>query len=142
MHRSCFTKIMLLLAVACVVLYAQSDLGSITGFVKDPSGSTVPNATVTVQNEATGTERKTLTNDAGYFTVTNVPAGYYTVSVAAPGFKKFDATHNKLDPNAVATVDANLTVGAATETVEVVATAAPLQSESAVGPEAGDPATD
>jgi predicted heme/steroid binding protein len=122
---------LVLLVLATLVLVAQSDLGSINGFVKDPTGATVPNATVTVKNEATGTERKVTSNDSGYYTVTNIPAGFYTITVEAPGFKKFDTTNNKLDSNAVLAVDASLTVGAATESVEVTATATPLQSESA-----------
>jgi predicted heme/steroid binding protein len=131
MKHNCFIRIALLLAVACLALYAQSDLGTITGFVKDASGATVPNATVTVKNDNTGAERKVTTNDAGLYVVSNIPAGFYSVSVEAKGFKKYEVTHNKLDSSATATIDANLTVGAATETVEVTAAAAPLQSESA-----------
>jgi hypothetical protein len=131
MKRIRLAKAILLLFCAVAVLVAQSDLGSINGFVKDPTGATVPNASVTVKNEATGAERKVITNDSGYYTITNIPAGLYTITVEAPGFKKFDTTHNKLDPNAVLAVDTNLTVGAATESVEVTATATPLQSESA-----------
>src|SRR5260370_24638415 len=123
-------KAILLLIAATLALIAQSDLGSINGFVKDPSGSTVPNATVTVKNEATGAERRVATNESGYYTVTNIPAGLYTITVEAPGFKKFDTTHNKLDPNAVLAVDTNLIVGAATETREVTPSATPLQAVS------------
>ena len=50
--------IALLFALATVALFAQSDLGTITGFVKDPSGATIPGATVVVKSEATGTERR------------------------------------------------------------------------------------
>jgi Carboxypeptidase regulatory-like domain/TonB-dependent Receptor Plug Domain len=131
MKNSWFIRAALLIALACMALFAQSDLGTITGFVKDPSGATIPNATVTVRNEATGSERKATTNESGSFTVTNIPAGFYTVGVEAKGFKKFDSTHNKLDPSATLALDASLTVGAATETVEVTATAILLQSESA-----------
>src|SRR6266481_1748932 len=127
MKQRCFVRITLLFVVACLALFAQSDLGSITGFVKDATGSTVPNATVTVKNEATGAERRATTNEQGFYIVTNIPAGYYTVAVEAKGFKKYEVSKNKLDPNATATIDANLTVGAATELVEVTATAAPLQ---------------
>src|SRR6516162_5019206 len=67
------------------VSFAQSDLGSIVGFVKDPSGGTVPRAVVTVKNEATGAERRAATNEAGYYVVTNVPPGFYSVSVEATG---------------------------------------------------------
>ena len=111
--------------------FAQSDLGSISGFVKDPSGAVVPRAQVTVRNEATGTERRTNTNESGVYTVTNIPAGLYTVSAEAPGFKKFDALHNKLDPSAALAVDVALAVGAATETIEVSASAQTLQTETA-----------
>ena len=113
------------------VSFAQSDLGSIVGFVRDPSGATVPKAMVLVKNEATGTERRTETNESGYYVVTNLPPGFYSVSMEARGFKKFEVTHNKLDPNAIATVDASVTVGLATETVEVTAEVTTLQAESA-----------
>src|SRR5690349_24100860 len=101
-----------LLALAVLVClniaFAQSDLGSISGFVKDPSGAVIPKAQVTVKNEATGTERKTSTNESGFYIVTNIPAGLYTIVAEAPGFKKFEATHNKLDPSAALGVDAAL----------------------------------
>jgi hypothetical protein len=105
-------------------------MGSISGFVKDPSGAIVPRAQVVARNQ-TGLERQATTNDSGYYIITNVPPGMYSISVEAPGFKKFGSTGNKLDPSATLTIDANLTVGAATETVEVVGTAASLQTESA-----------
>jgi hypothetical protein len=119
------------LLVFCPASFPQSDLGSIVGFVRDSSGATVPNAAVIVKNEATGTEQRTTTNASGYYVVTNAAPGFYSVSVQAAGFKNFEVTHNKLDPNATASVDAGMIVGAPTETVEVTATAATLQTESA-----------
>ena len=110
---------------------AQSDVGSIGGFVRDPSGSVIPKAKVDIKNEATGEEHVAATNESGYYTVTNLPPSLYTVTVEMAGFKKFESTHNKLDPNSALSLDAALTVGAATETVEVSATAAVLQTESA-----------
>src|SRR5579883_372424 len=117
-----------LLAASCA--FAQSDLGTINGFVKDPSGSVVPNAKVTVKNQS-GLERQANTSEAGYYTITNVPPGIYQVEVEAAGFKKFDSAANKLDPSATLTVDVTLAVGSATETVEVTATATALQTDSA-----------
>ena len=119
------------LCFASSSLLAQSDVGSITGFVHDPSGAVVPNATVKVKDEATGAERQVTTNQDGLFNVTNIPPSYYTISAEASGFKRFESTHNKLDPNATARIDATLAVGQASETVEVVGSAQTLQTDSA-----------
>jgi hypothetical protein len=105
------------------------DLGSIQGFVKDPSGAMVPGAKVTLRNNA-GLERTVQTTDAGYFAVASIPAGLYAVSVEASGFKKYESRDNKLDPSASLAIEVTLTVGAASETVEVTATAVALQTES------------
>src|SRR6185312_8788148 len=102
-------------------LHAQSDLGSITGFVHDPTGAVVPKASVTVKDEATGTERKVTTNDDGL----------YTVTVDITGFKKSQTLHNKLDPNSTLRADVRLEIGQATEIVEVNASAQNLQTDSA-----------
>jgi hypothetical protein len=131
MKNTWLVRVALAFVLSCLVLFAQSDLGSITGFVKDPSGAVIPNAAVTIKNEATGTERHASTNDAGSFIVTNIPAGFYTIDVEAKGFKKFQAVHNKLDPSATLSLDTALTVGSASETVEVSAAAITLQTESA-----------
>lgn len=114
-----------------VTLQAQSDLGKISGFVKDPSGATVPNAKVTIRNSATAVERQATTNESGYYVITNVPPGLYTMTVEASGFQKFESTNNKLDPSADLVIDAALAVGAATQTVEVTGSAVQLQTESA-----------
>jgi hypothetical protein len=106
-------------ALLSVPIFAQSDYGSITGFVKDPSGAIVPKAKVIVKNEATGIEHPVTTGESGYYVAPNLPPGLYTVSAEAAGFKKFDSAHNKLDPNSTLSLDVALTVGNATETVEV-----------------------
>src|SRR5579864_2922928 len=113
--RARLLAIGILVCFSLSVAFAQSDLGSISGFVKDPSGSVVPGAQVVVKNEATGTERPTNTNESGYYTVTNIPAGLYTIRADAKGFKRFETTGNKLDPSAQLAVDLSLAVGAATE---------------------------
>src|SRR5258706_7741686 len=112
------------------ILFAQSDLGRISGFIKDPSGATIANAKVTVQNKS-GVERQTATNDSGYYVITNVPPGLYTMVAEADGFQKYETTNNKLDPSADLVIDVTLTVGSASQTVEVSASAVLLQTESA-----------
>ena len=120
-----------LLHVCPQALYGQSDTASISGFVKDASNSSVPNANVAIKNEATGAERKAVTNDSGYYIVSNLPPGMYTVRAEAPGFRANEKTGLKLDPNVSTSSDVVMQVGAVTETVQVVASTAQVQSESA-----------
>ena len=108
----------------CTILsLAQSDLSTITGVVKDPSGSAVPNAKLVVRNEATGVERKTISSESGTFSVTNLPSGFYTVTVENQA-----ASRNSSPPAINSTpacplaVDVTLEVGTMTETVNVTAT--------------------
>src|SRR5262249_35330528 len=111
--------------------WTQSDLSTITGTVKDTSGSLVPGAKVGVRNEGTGITREAIANDAGNYTVSNIPAGTYTVTVEASGFKKYSRTGNLLDANVPLGVEVILEVGQNTETVNVVADASRIQTESA-----------
>src|SRR5256885_7836811 len=112
------------------LLLAQSDLGRISGFIKDPSGATIASAKVTVQNKS-GVERQTTTNESGYYVITNVPPGFCTMIAEAAGFQRYETSNNKLDPSADLVIDVTLTVGAASQTVEVSASAVLLQTESA-----------
>jgi hypothetical protein len=112
------------------LLFAQSDLGTISGFVKDPSGATIANTKVTIRNDR-GVDRAATSNDSGYYVISNVPPGLYTVLVEASGFRRYESKDNKLDPSANLAIDVVLTVGSATETVEVSASAVQLQTESA-----------
>jgi hypothetical protein len=115
----------------CFSLFAQSDTASMTGVVRDQTGAAVPNAAVVVRNEATGNERRVTTNQDGFYVASNLPPGFYLVSVEATGFKKFESQNNKLDASVNATVNVALTVGSQSETIEVVATAPQVQSDTA-----------
>lgn len=109
---------------------AQSDVGSIVGFVKDQSGAIVPGAQVTVKNEGTG-ETRTVTSDAqGHYTVPDLPPAVYSMTAEAAGFQKFVSAHNRLSSNTTIDIDGQLTVGQATQTIEVSDTAAVLQTQS------------
>src|SRR5258707_14201242 len=109
---------------------AQSDLGRISGFVKDSSGASIAGAKITARNQS-GVERQTTSNESGYYVITSVPPGFYTVSVEAVGFQRYQSLDNKLDPTGDLVVDASLTVGATTQTIEVAASTVQLKTESA-----------
>ncbi len=116
---------------AGLAVFAQSDTSAINGLVRDTSAGAVPGAKVTARNEATGLERSTQSNESGNFTFASMPAGMYTVAVEATGFKRYQRTGNKLDANLPLAVDVTLEVGALTETVDVVANATRIQTETA-----------
>lgn len=115
----------------CGTLLAQSDNASVSGFLKDSSGAVISNGRVTLTNEATGTERRTQTGENGYYVFTPVPSGTYTVAAESPGFKKSSRIQNKVDANMAATVDLTLEVGDISQSVEVIASAARIQTDTA-----------
>ena len=125
----------MLLALAGVLfsgtLLGQSDNASVSGFVKDPTGAVIPDVKVTLTNEATGVDRSVKTAENGYYVFTAVPSGVYTVVAEATGFKKISSTKNKIDANMAATVDLTLQVGELTQSVEVTASAARIQTDTA-----------
>ena len=110
---------------------AQNDVGSIVGFVTDPSGAAVPGATVTATNEGTGEKRVVTSDSAGHYSLPNLVPAPYTLTVEAKGFQKFESTHDTLASNSTIDIEAKLTVGEESQTVEVTATAALLQTQSA-----------
>src|SRR5688572_24534736 len=72
---------------------AQATTGTLKGIVVDPNGAAVAGASVTVKNEATNVEQVTNATGDGIFTVTNLPPGKYTVTVATPaGFSTKQVT--------------------------------------------------
>jgi hypothetical protein len=116
-----FLVVILLLAVA---VFAQ-DRGTIRGVVTDPSGATVPEATVTVKNVNTGLTQTVKTSADGVYNVLYLPAGDYTVSTEKAGFRKAETSGVGVHVATVANVDVTLTVGGTDQSVEVSA-AAPL----------------
>ena len=113
-----------------IAVFAQSDVATIVGFVRDQSGAVVPNATVTVQNEGTGEAHSVSSDAQGHYTVPSLPPAYYSLTAEAKGFEKYTSSHNKLDSNSTISIDANVTVGAATQTITVSGTASILQTQS------------
>ena len=113
-------------------LLAQEIYATLTGTVTDPTGAVIAGASVTVHNNDTNTDFRTLETDAsGNFSVTNLPAGPYTVTVKAPGFKTFVSSNVILHVAEKRSLDVGLQTGQITETVNVAETATPVQTSSA-----------
>lgn len=103
--------------------YGQSIFATLTGVVSDPSGAIVPNSTVHLRNESTGSLRDTVTNNDGYFTFASVAVGDFTyeLTVEARGFASYKASGITLVGGDKRNINITLKVGPTTETVAVTA---------------------
>jgi len=111
-----------LLLLAGLPLLAQTR-GTINGDVTDATGAVIPNAKVIVKAPAIGLEREAATNESGFFTVPNLPAADYEVSVEAAGFKSLVRSGLRLETDLVMSLKLRLEVGQLSERIEVRASA-------------------
>ena len=108
-----------LLASFC---FGQQLTGTFSGTTYDSTGAVVPNAKVTMKNEASGDIRSTTSNSSGYFSITAVQPGTYKVTVSAAGFKSWEQGGVDFAPGDSRTLpNIKLEVGQVTETVEIKA---------------------
>lgn len=121
-----FTLLILFSCVTSLVL-AQATNGSIRGIVSDQTGAVMPGAAVTVKNVATGFERQLTTNNEGIYNADNLPPGEYEVRVESNGFQKA-AKRVTVQTGGSLSEDFSLSVGTSSETVEVVAGAAQINT--------------
>src|SRR3954453_1237095 len=123
-------------AVLCLVLVssasAQITTADLLGTVTDQAGAVVSNAAVTAENLDTHETRNTHTSASGDYAFTLLPPGTYTVTITNPGFKTVTIPRITLQVGDRARNDAELQVGATTQTVEVTAATPALQTDSSV----------
>lgn len=110
---------------------AQSTTGSVVGSIADSTGSVIPNATITLTNNATGDKRTVITADSGDYQFLSIPPGEYTLTVEAQGFRRY--THNPVEVQVELATRENvdMSVGSATEQITVTSQAPIIQSENA-----------
>ena len=118
--------------VAALVLFSVDPLcaqvagtGSIQGLVKDISGAVIPGATLTATNIGTNARQVQQSSSAGFFSITALPPGDYSVTATAPGFKTLTQQHVIVDALAIVTLNVPLQAGSAVTTI-VVEAAPPL----------------
>ncbi|MGH7867273.1 MAG: carboxypeptidase-like regulatory domain-containing protein, partial [Candidatus Dormibacteraceae bacterium] len=97
---------------------AQGALGAITGSVVDPSGASVPAATITITATQTGVATTARTSTAGYYRVP-VPVGTYHVEATKQGFQTAVVNHVVVSVAQVVTANITLQVGSTQQTVTV-----------------------
>jgi hypothetical protein len=121
--------LVLTLALSAGTAEAQTLYGSIVGNVQDASGASIPGATVVITNQGNNETRQTVTNTAGAYSFSTVSSGRYDLRVTQEGFQTFSQTNIDVTINSVARVDVRLQLGAVTETIEVSAATATLQTD-------------
>jgi hypothetical protein len=110
--------------------FAQGDRGAITGTVDDPAGAVVASAAIEAKHIETGAVYQTASTATGNYTLSQLPAGAYEISVTVPGFKKYIRQGLTVQVAETLRIDVALEVGAATESVTVQADAPLLKTES------------
>src|SRR5436190_4608438 len=111
-------------------LYAQSDRGTLTGTISDPTNAVIPGASIMAVNNETGTKYETISTETGNYTLPQVPPGAYQLTVELPGFKKYVRQGITVLVAQTLRIDVPLEVGAATDEVTVSADAPLLRTES------------
>jgi len=109
---------------------SQNTTGDVLGTVTDSTGAVLPNASVTITNAGTKASRKSVTDARGEYVFSLLQVGDYKVRVEVPGFKALELPTFTLTVGERRRVDAGLTIGIQSETVEVSTAPPALQSDS------------
>ena len=83
----------------------------INGTVKSQAGAVLPGAVIKVTQTGTGIVRQSLTDETGYYTLSNLPIGPYRLEVGSPGFRNYVRTGIVLHVNSSPVINVELEVG-------------------------------
>ena len=125
-NRSFFLRAFVLFILSAVLgtnVLAQST-AALSGTVSDPTGAVIASAKVIATNQATGVESTTQTDTAGAYLFPSLPIGIYRIQVTAPGFQSAIVANLRLDVATAVAQNIQLSVGQATEKIEIMADAA------------------
>ena len=114
------TLVLFLLLLFPLSALAQTTVSTIEGTIKDAQGSVVSGAQVAVKSPALGIERTATTDASGFYRITALPAGNYSITISHTGFSTRTFDNVELTVNRTLTLDIPLEVGAVQEQVDVV----------------------
>ena len=110
-------------------IFAQTDRGTITGTVSDPAGAVIAAAAIEAKSVNTGAVYQTASSATGNYTIGQLPAGGYQLTITVAGFKKFIRTGLVVEVAGTLRIDAALEVGTASESVTVTEVVTQLKTE-------------
>jgi hypothetical protein len=124
-------RLLLIALLAAVLLSAQQITGTVTGIATDPSGALLSGVQVQLKNLQTNVTRDATTDAGGVYSIPFLPAGSYSLSASAAGFRTYQVESFTLQVGQTARLDLPLQLGDVTQTISVSGEAAVLQTESA-----------
>ena len=101
-----------LVTLSCGVVYAQNISGSIVGQVSDSSGLAVPATAISARSIDTGLTAQTTTDSSGSYSIPNLLAGNYEITVRKDGFQTITVSRLALLSSQTLRQDVTLSVGA------------------------------
>ncbi len=113
----------LLLSPAVPAWSQVTTTGSVSGQVTDQQNAAIPGAEVKLFEASTNSTQSTVTNEAGRYIFVSVPSGIYDITVTKDGFTAFKVSRQQVSVGIAVTINAALSIGATTTTVEVTAAA-------------------
>ncbi len=129
-HRISIIAIIIILQLVAMGVAAAQTTGTISGYVHDSSGALVPNATVTAVMTEQQTVRTAQADAQGFYQFVAILPGHYVLTFEAPGFQKEVHSGLELTVSQNLRVDAQLTVGAVQNEVNVTTTVAQVDTTS------------
>lgn len=122
--------LMFLVLMAAVPAWAQKTSGQISGNVADPSGATVPDATITVRQIGTGLERTATSSADGNYSLPDLPVGVYKISVKKSGFKEAVVDNVSVNVSTTTRQDIALQIGDVGEVVTITADVVQVETQT------------
>jgi hypothetical protein len=132
--KTCLVPIFVVAALLSAVAGLRAQIAgtaSIQGTITDPTNAVVANATITLTNEATQIKHTSVSDSSGVYLFPNVPIGKYDLTVSAAGFKTYQQRGIVLEVGSSIAVNPSLSIGTASQSVEVQAEGLALQTEDA-----------
>ena len=118
-----------LMVLSSGTVWAQ-ETAQINGTLQDSTGALLPGVEVTATQTATGLSRLTISNETGSYLLSNLPLGPYRLEAVLPGFQTFAQTGIVLQVGSRLTINIALEVGQVTQTIEVQANAALVETRN------------
>src|ERR1051325_11174454 len=130
-QEACMLKRLLTLAaLAAAAIWAQTTTGTLQGRVTDETGSVIPQARITIVNEATAIQQSVVTSAEGNFVLPYVPPGVYTVTAEKEGFDKSVTTAVHVNVQQTVALNISMKIGNVATTVEVSANSVQLSTST------------